>query len=81
MDGFDNLKWSIHLEASSDLNKPGIPVDDVIIHPDYAEYQNDIGNLCSCEDKVIKKTVGTISKMHILTTHFIRENLKWPVWK
>ena len=44
----DGLSWSIRTESfSSDLSKPGSPVDDVIIHPDYENYQNDIGNKTS----------------------------------
>lgn len=41
----DGLSWTIRTDSSTDINKSGIQIDDIIIHPEYENYQNDIALL------------------------------------
>ena len=52
MTDLDGLSWTIRTESSlTDFNKPESQIDDVIIHPDFENYQNDIGRFLTKERK------------------------------
>ena len=48
----DGLSWMIRTESSlTDFKKPENQIDEVIIHPDFENYQNDIGKFLMKERK------------------------------